>query len=29
MTDYFVCAEIRLCETAQEEGLLIVNPVQP
>jgi predicted nucleic acid-binding protein len=29
MTDYFVCADIRLCETAQEEGLLIVNPVQP
>jgi predicted nucleic acid-binding protein len=21
MTDYFVCADIRLCETAQEEGL--------
>jgi uncharacterized protein len=29
MTDYFVCADIRLCESAQEEGLLIVNPVQP
>jgi predicted nucleic acid-binding protein len=29
MADYFVCADIRLCETAQEEGLLIVNPVQP
>jgi hypothetical protein len=29
MTNYFVCADIRLCKTAQEEGLLIVNPVQP
>jgi predicted nucleic acid-binding protein len=29
MTEYFVCADIRLCETAAEEGLMIVNPVQP
>ena len=29
MIEYFVCADTRLCETAQEEGLLILNPVQP
>jgi hypothetical protein len=29
MTDYFVCADINLCEAAQEQGLSIVNPVQP
>ena len=29
MTEYFVCADTRLCETAEEEGLVIVNPVQP
>jgi uncharacterized protein len=29
MIDYFICADRRLCETAQEERLLIVNPVQP
>ena len=29
MTEYFVCADTRLCETAQEEGLVIINPVQP
>jgi predicted nucleic acid-binding protein len=29
MIDCFVCADTRLCETAQEEGLLIINPVQP
>ena len=29
MTEYFVCADTRLCETAAEEGLVIVNPVQP
>src|SRR6266446_1394047 len=29
MTEYFVCADTRLCETAEEEELVIVNPVQP
>jgi predicted nucleic acid-binding protein len=29
MINSFVCADTRLCETAQEEGLLIINPVQP
>jgi predicted nucleic acid-binding protein len=29
MTDYLVCADTNLCETAQEQGLFIVNPVQP
>lgn len=29
MIEYFVCADTRLCETAEEEGLLIVNPVRP
>ena len=29
MTEYFICADTRLCETAQEEGLLIINPIQP
>jgi predicted nucleic acid-binding protein len=28
MTEYFVCADTRLCETAEDEGLVIVNPVQ-
>jgi hypothetical protein len=26
MTDYLVCADTNLCETAQEQGLFIVNP---
>ena len=29
LTEYFVCADTRLCETAAEEGLVIINPVQP
>ena len=29
MTEYFVCADTRFYETAQEEGLVILNPVQP
>jgi len=29
MTEYFVCADTRLCETAQEEGLVIINPAPP
>jgi hypothetical protein len=29
MTMYFVCADTRLCKTAEEGGLVIVNPVQP
>jgi hypothetical protein len=29
MIEYFVCTDTRLCETAEEEGLLIVNPVRP
>ena len=29
LTEYFMCADTRLCETAQEEGLLIFNPCQP
>jgi predicted nucleic acid-binding protein len=29
LIECFVCADTRLCETAQEEGLVIVNPVQP
>ena len=29
MTEYCICADTRLCETAQEEGLLIFNPCQP
>jgi len=28
MTEYFVCADTRLCETAEEEGLVIINPVR-
>ena len=28
MTEYFVCADTRLCETAVEEGLGIINPAQ-
>ena len=29
LTECFVCADTQLCETAQEEGLVMVNPVQP
>ena len=28
LTEYFVCADTRLCETAVEEGLVIINPVR-
>ena len=28
MTEYFVCADTRLCETAEDAGLVVVNPVQ-
>jgi hypothetical protein len=28
MTEYFVCADTRLYETAEDAGLVIVNPVQ-
>jgi predicted nucleic acid-binding protein len=28
LIEYFVCADTRLCETAAEEGLVIVNPVR-
>jgi hypothetical protein len=27
--DYFLCADPRLCEAAQQEGLSVINPEAP
>jgi predicted nucleic acid-binding protein len=29
MIECFVCADTRLCEAAEDEGLVTINPVQP
>jgi hypothetical protein len=27
--DYFLCADPRLCEAAQQEGVSVINPEEP